>query len=68
MQTNYEIIPGLRAMTRLTEHEKGFNNEIAVHLDEEDQKRMYRTMRKLLADELVFVLNLEVTQARIKKG
>ncbi len=68
MQTNYEIIPELLAITRLTEHEKGLNNEIAVHLDEEDQKRMYRTMRKLLADEFVFVLNLEVTQARIKKG
>jgi len=55
-------------MTKLTAHEKGLNNEIAVHLGEQEQKRMYRTMRELLADELVFVLNLEVSSARSRKG
>ena len=55
-------------MTKLTAHQKRLNNEIAVHLGEAEQKRMYRTMRELLADELVFVLNLEVSSARSREG
>jgi len=68
MQTTNQVIPELLEMTKLTAHEKGLNNEIAVHLGEAEQKRMYRTMRELLADELVFVLNLEVSSARSRKG
>jgi len=68
MQSNDQVIPELLEMTKLTAHAKGLNNEIAVHLGEEEQKRMYKTMRELLADELVFVLNLEVSSARSRKG
>ncbi|MCM3638260.1 hypothetical protein M3152_11035 [Sporosarcina luteola] len=68
METNNQVIPELLEMTKLTAHEKFLNNEIAVHLGEKEQKRMYRTMRELLTDELVFVLNLEVTNARSRKG
>ena len=68
MQANNQVIPELLEMTKLTAHEKGLNNEIAVHLGEKEQKRMYRTMRKPLADELVFVLNLEASSARSRKG
>ncbi|MFC5591688.1 hypothetical protein ACFPRA_22640 [Sporosarcina soli] len=55
-------------MTKLTAHEIGLNKEIAAHLGEKQQRRMYRTMRKFLADELVFVLNMEVSSARSRKG
>lgn len=68
MQVNNEIIPELLEMTKLTTHEIGLNKEIAVHLGEKQQRRMYRTMRELLTDELVFVLNLEVSSARSRKG
>ncbi|WP_262173254.1 hypothetical protein [Saccharococcus sp. Marseille-Q5394] len=68
METNNQVIPELLEMTKLTVHEKFLNNEIAVHLGKKEQKRMYRTMRELLTDELVFVLNLEVTNARSRKG
>lgn len=68
METNNQVIPELLEMTRLTVHEKFLNNEIAIHLGKKEQKRMYRTMRELLTDELVFVLNLEVTNARSRKG
>lgn len=68
MQNTNQVIPELLEMTKLTAHEKGLNNEIAVHLGEQEQRRMYRTMRELLADELVFVLNLEVSSARSRKG
>ncbi|MCZ2260651.1 hypothetical protein [Sporosarcina sp. G11-34] len=68
MQNTNQVIPELLEMTKLTAHEKGLNNEIAVHLGEQEQRRMYRTMRELLADELVFVLNLEVSSARSREG
>jgi hypothetical protein len=68
MQTNNQVIPELLEMTKLTAHEIGLNKEIAAHLGEKEQRRMYRTMRELLADELVFVLNLEVSSARSRKG
>ena len=68
MQNTNQVIPELLEMTKLTVHEKGLNNEIAVHLGEQEQRRMYRTMRELLADELVFVLNLEVSSARSREG
>ncbi|MCM3711034.1 hypothetical protein [Sporosarcina luteola] len=68
METNNQVIPELLEMTKLTVHETFLNNEIAVHLGKKEQKRMYRTMRELLTDELVFVLNLEVTNARSRKG
>ena len=68
MQTNNQIIPELLEMTKLTAHEIGLNNEIAAHLNEKQQRRMYQTVRELLADELVFVLNLEVSSARSGKG
>ena len=68
MQTNNQVIPELLEMTKLTAHEIGLNKEIAAHLNEKQQHRMYRTMRELLADELVFVLNLEVSSARSRKG
>jgi hypothetical protein len=55
-------------MTKLTAHAKGLNNEIAIHLGEVEQMGMYRIMRELLADELVFVLNLEVSSARSRKS
>jgi hypothetical protein len=55
-------------MTKLTAHEIGLNKEIAAHLNEKQQRRMHRTMRELLADELVFVLNLKVSGARSRKG
>lgn len=68
MQPNNQIIPELLEMTKLTAHEIGLNKEIATHLNEKQQRRMHRTMRELLADELVFVLNLEVSSTRSRKG
>ena len=68
MPTNNQVIPELLEMTKLTAHEIGLNKEIAAHRGEKEQRRMHRTMRELLADELVFVLNLEVSSARSRKG
>ena len=68
MQPNNQVIPELLEMTKLTAHEIGLNKEIAIHLNEKQQRRMHRTMRELLADELVFVLNLEVSSTRSRKG
>jgi hypothetical protein len=68
IQTINQVITELLEMTKLTAHEKSPNNEIAVHLGEAEQKRMCRTMRELLADELEFVLNLEVSSACSRKG
>ena len=55
-------------MTKLTAHEIVLNKEIAAYLNEKQQRRMHRTMRELLADELIFLLNLEVSSARSRKG
>ena len=68
MQPNNQVIPELLEMTKLTAHKIGLNKEIAAHLNEKQQRRMHQTMRGLLADELVFVLNLEVSSARSRKG
>ena len=68
MQANNQVIRELLEMTKLTAHEIGLNKEIAAHLNEKQQRRMHQTMRELLADELVFVLNLEVSSGRSRKG
>ena len=68
MQTNDQIIPEQLETTKIIAHKKGLNNEIAVRLGQAEQKRMYRTMRELLADELVFVLHLEVSSVRCREG
>lgn len=54
------LIPELKAVTNLVQGGLAIEQEIVENLDEVSQKRMYNVMRKLLKDELAFVLEVEM--------
>ncbi len=53
------VIPELQAVTKITHHEKDFNRDIAASFNTKQQKTLYSFMRKILADELAFVISAE---------
>lgn len=58
------MIPEFRSITGLIENGYLFHEEIGS-MPSTSQKKMYRLMKQLMKDELVFVIELEKRQMRM---
>lgn len=60
------VISELKAITKMTKHEKALNDKIASGFSLEDQKHLFDLVQDMIFDELVYVMTLIKMEKSLK--